>query len=530
MENVALLMNKYENSVRTNPEKQAVVDLSFSAPVVLNYAELNDWVDRVSTQLLILGLESGDFVAYQLPNGWEFIVLTLALWKIGGVPCPLLPSLREREVKFMLESSRSRIFVITDEFRGFRYQEMAERVKAELSQPLQIFTLSSEQREPSTSDFDGLAAREINFKAIHERKPGPETHAQLLYTSGTTGEPKGVLHTHETLSRALHMHTQTLGLTAEDPIWIPSPVAHQTGFLYGMALSLYTGATGIYQCLWDVEVAKSAIETYGARFVQAAMPFLRDLTYCDHPPIGLKTFVATGSAIPRPLSNEARKALKCSIIGGWGSTEACLVTVGRPSDPDDKKWGTDGRVIDHMRIRIVDNTGKEVPPGTEGHFQVQTPAMFVDYLHHQEWYEEAFTADKYMKTGDLAVIDQDGYLKITGRLKDVINRGGEKVPVVEIEDLLYQHPGIQDIAIVAMPDERLGERACAFVVAAEGEVEINLSTLTRWLEQSGTAKIYWPERIELIESLPRTPSGKVKKYLLRELVTQKITQTSTAMN
>ncbi|MCL6487707.1 MAG: AMP-binding protein, partial [Alicyclobacillus mali] len=166
--------------------------------------------------------------------------------------------------------------------------------------------------------------------------------------------------------------------------------------------------------------------------------------------------------------------------------------------------------------------GRELPPGTEGNFQVKTPAMFVTYLHHPEWYEAAMTPDGFFDTGDLAVIDEGGYLRITGRKKDVVNRGGEKIPVVEIEDLLYQHPDIADAAVVAMPDERLGERACAYVVLKPGAKRLELCDITDFLGERGMAKIYWPERLEIIDEMPRTASGKIQKYVLRQDIQRKL--------
>jgi len=262
MRKVSLFMDNYEKSVSTTPEKNAVIDLSFSTPIVLNYKELNDWAERVATQLLLLGVETDEFVTYQLPNGWEFIVLTLALWKIGAVPCPLLPSLREREVKTMLESSKSRILVVTQEYRGFDYVEMAERIRAELSQPLQVFTLDSCKRVLKANQFGGLIGSDIRRDAIDERKPSSQTNAQLLYTWRSTGEPEGVLHTHETLSQLLNLYTQTLGVSKDEPMWVNAPLSHEIGFLYGMAVSLYSGTTGIYQENWEENVARKTVETY----------------------------------------------------------------------------------------------------------------------------------------------------------------------------------------------------------------------------------------------------------------------------
>ncbi|EPZ52660.1 AMP-binding protein [Alicyclobacillus acidoterrestris] len=516
-----LFIDNLDETIRRHPDRLAVIDLSAGEPIQITYGELGDLANRVASKLVTeYGVKPGEAVAYQLPSGWEFIALTLALWRISATPCPLLPSLREREVKFIMQSSGSRLLIIPDVFRKFSYLPMVDAIRGELPTLEHVVVLPQSIRQPETSDMGGLLTGDVIDLTPY--RPQPETYSELLYTSGTTGEPKGVLHTHQTLSSALLAHTTTLELTAADKIWAPSPLAHQTGFLYGMLVSFYVGATGIYQAVWNVETARAAIEQHGATFVQAAMPFLADLVRCENPPKGLRTFVATGAAVPRQLAREAREALQCNVTGGWGSTEACLVCVGRPQDPAEKLAGTDGRVIDGMEIRIVDDEGNVVPPGVEGNYQVKTPAMFVTYLHHHEWYEESHAGDGFFDTGDLALIDEDGFLKLTGRKKDVVNRGGEKIPVVEIEDLLYQHEAIADVAIVAMPDPRLGERACAYIVVADGHTAPDLSQITDFLGARGMAKIYWPERVEIIDEMPRTASGKIQKYVLRNDITAKL--------
>ncbi len=582
LENAPLFLDKIDETVKNSPDKLAIIDLgsgpagqgastssstrSAPSPLTITYGDLSRIADECALNLLDLGIEPDEPVAYQLPTGWQFIVLTLAIWRIGATPCPLLPSLREREVSFIIKSCGSRVLVVPDKFRNFEYPPMVESIRGGLPNLKHVFTVPSSDADPATSKLGGLlsgqsvaysarpagttsttstasyasafdrtphatsasdsASRAANSPAdasrLAARRPTASSHSQLLYTSGTTGEPKGVLQTHQTLSSALLSHTTTLGLTADDRIWVPSPLAHQTGFLYGMMVSFYLGATGVYQATWNVDVAKAAIEEHGATFVQAAMPFLADITRHPKPPRGLRIFIATGAAIPRQLAQEANSALGCRVVGAWGSTESCLVTVGRPDDPVEKLVGTDGRVIDGMSIRIVDDEGRELPPGEEGNYQVKTPAMFITYLHHPEWYDAAMTDDGYFITGDLATIDADGYLKITGRKKDVVNRGGEKIPVVEIEDLLYQHPAILDVAVVAMPDERLGERACAYIVLNKGHAVPDLAQLTDFLGERKMAKIYWPERVEVIEEMPRTPSGKIQKYVLRNDITAKL--------
>jgi 3-phosphoshikimate 1-carboxyvinyltransferase len=210
------------------------------------------------------------------------------------------------------------------------------------------------------------------------------------------------------------------------------------------------------------------------------------------------------------------------VGGAWGTTESCLGCAFAPGDPPERAWGTDGRALDGVTLRVVDDDGHGLAVGEEGNFEVHTDCLFEGYLNRPELTAEVITPDGWYRTGDLARIDDAGYVRITGRVKDVINRGGEKVPVAEIEQLLHAHPAVREVAIVAMPDERLGERACAFVVPA-GATGLGFEAMLEYLDARRVAKPYWPERLELVDALPRTPSGKIQKFLLRaqarELVT-----------
>jgi cyclohexanecarboxylate-CoA ligase len=259
----------------------------------------------------------------------------------------------------------------------------------------------------------------------------------------------------------------------------------------------------------------------GVSFVQAATPFLADLVRVaserSETLEQLKTFVATGAAIPRELAREARTALGADVGGAFGTTESCLGAAFVPGEDPDRAWSTDGRALDGITLRVTDDDGTALPAGAEGNFEVLTPTIFEGYLNRPELTAQALTADGYYRTGDLARIDADGYLKITGRVKDVINRGGEKVPVVEVEQVLYRHPAVREVAIVAMPDERLGERACAFIVLNDG-AELDFEAMQRHLDQQRVSKPYWPERLEIVDELPYTPSGKIQKFMLRDQI------------
>jgi len=537
------------------PNETAVVDARDDATGHLTWAQLDAEADRAAAMLLGLGVRRGDRVAFQLPNWREFVVLTVAVLRIGAVAAPIMPIFREREVAFALHRSQARVMVLPAEFRGRSpageldnilragagtdpgYGLLLEHVvvigdlpDARQADGAHDLPADPMPREPGRTPrwrrwADALADADADARAaeIDERAPRPDDAAQLLFTSGTTGEPKGVLHRHQTLSRAAAMEVAHLGLTSDDAIFIPSPLAHQTGFLYGMWLSFVLGAPQILQPVWEPVRALRLLRGWKGTFAQAATPFLTDLVKAveagEPAPASLRVFVNTGAAAPRHLAERATRVLGAAVCGAFGTTETCLGSLAAPQDAPALVWGTDGKLLDGVRARIVSDDGHLMPAGAEGNFELRSPTMFDGYLDRPDLTKEALTEDGWYRTGDLATLDDAGFLRITGRVRDVVNRGGEKIPVAEIEQLLYRHPGVDDVAIAAMPDPRLGERACAFVVPADGAT-LELADLTAYLDRHQVSKHYWPERLEVLPELPRNAVGKVQKFLLRDLARQ----------
>jgi 3-phosphoshikimate 1-carboxyvinyltransferase len=508
-----MILDDLDRHARERPGERAVVDLSADGSVrELTWAALKDDADAVAAALGWLGVREGEPVAFQLPNRLEFVTIALGALRAGAVCEPLMPIFRERELSFMLRESRARVLFVPGTFRGRDHAGMAAGLRGALPDLEHVVVLPD--------GFERLLADASPSTAACAGDP--DRLAQLLFTSGTSGEPKGALHRYDVLTRAADHHIEHFGLGVDDVIYVPSPLAHQTGFLYGMWIALRLGVAQVLQEVWDAEIGLQALQRFGVTFVQAATPFLADLTRVaaetGERPGRLRTFVATGAAIPRELARHSREVLGAEVGGAWGTTESCLGCAFAPGEEPERAWGTDGRALAGVRLRIVDDSGRSLGAGEEGNFEVRTDCLFDGYLNRPELTAETITPDGWYRTGDLARIDASGYVRITGRVKDVINRGGEKVPVAEIEQLLHAHPAVSDVAIVAMPDERLGERACAFVVG-----ELDFDTMLEYLDSHRVSKTYWPERLELVDTLPRTPSGKIQKFVLRaqarELVT-----------
>jgi cyclohexanecarboxylate-CoA ligase len=278
------------------------------------------------------------------------------------------------------------------------------------------------------------------------------------------------------------------------------------------------GSKLVLQDVWDAGVGLQRIQDEGVNFTMASTPFLADLA--GHPGVdtydisSLEIFVAGGAPIPRALVHTATERLKTSIASGWGMTENLLLTTTRLDDPPEKIFNTDGVPVPGMQLRVVDATGKVLGPDQEGDLQSRGPSHFVGYLKRPEMY--GMDAEGWFNTGDIATLDADGYVRITGRGKDILIRGGENVPVIEIEQLLYRHQAVQAVAVVGVPDPRLGERGVAYVIPKSGQA-FTLDEMQRFLAEHRMAKNYWPEYLQVVNEFPRTPSGKIQKFKLREM-------------
>lgn len=517
------LLHAVQGWVGEHPEAPALIAVG-EVETVWSWGDLWQESARVAALLVELGVRPGDAVAYQLPNCARFVTISLGVLRAGAVCCPLMPMFREREIAYALERSRARVLFARESYHGRRPLEEAAVAARQAGTLTHLIAVGTAEALPRVEGLtvcrlDERLAVAPDMQVLQSCAPGARDFAQLLFTSGTSGTPKGVLHRHDTLTLAVRLASRQLGLSRADRLYMPSPLAHQTGFLYGMWLALTLGATGILQETWEPVRGLRALREHRATFVQAATPFLMDLTQAveagETPPERLRIFVATGTAVPRAVARRAAGVLRTSVCGAFGTTEGCLATLSSPSDPPDKARGSDGRALPSIDIRVCDESGASLPPDAEGELQVRSPTSFQGYLDDARATEAAFTPDGWYRTGDLARIDPDGFLHITGRIKDVINRGGEKIPVAELEQLLYRHEAVREVAIVAMPDERLGERACAFVVMRPSR-RLDFKGLCAFLDECKVAKPYWPERLEIAAELPKTPSGKIQKYLLRE--------------
>jgi len=479
----------------------------------LSWHELARAVTAIARGLAACGVIKGDVVSFQLPNWWEFVAVHLACVRIGAVSNPLMPIFRHRELSFMVAHAESKVLIAPTRFRGFDHGALALDLKRELPSLRQVFLIGG---EGGHSFEDSLLAGMQGGPAETGAKFGPDEIVQLLYTSGTTGEPKGAMHTSNTLIGTTLTFAERMQLGSEDVVFMPSPLAHQIGFEYGLLVSVLLGAPLVLMDIWNPARAVELLEAHRATYTFAATPFLADLT--SFPNIegrsldAFRLFVTSGAPIPPALVRAAQEKLRAHIVAGWGMTECGILTMTDLSGH--KVHESDGYPLPHEEVRIVDAQGNEVLREQEGTMKIRGPGLFVGYLKRPQLYD--VDEQGWFDTGDIARMDLQGYIRICGRKKDIIIRGGENIPVVQIESALYKMPQVAEVAIVAMPDQRLGERACAFVVVRPG-ARITMKDVRSFLADDGIAKQFWPERLEVVEQMPRTPTGKIQKFALREI-------------
>lgn len=514
------ILDYFDAAVAKGPDHLAVVDFKSTTGKreALSYRELSHRVAKIAARFVALGIKPGDVISVQLPNWWEFGAIHLAAMRVGAITNPLMPIFRARELSFMLELAETKLLIAPREFRGFKYPPMIAELQKSLPALKEVFFVGGE----GDNSFGRLLEGGTDFDSFQlPMPPKADDVCQILFTSGTTGEPKGVMHTSNTLWGDVRPRVARLKLDESDVAFMASPLAHQTGFLVGILMPIFLKGTSVLQDIWNGDKAIEMLAREGATFTMASTPFLLDLTEAAertgaHLP-DFRIFIAGGAPIPRKLVRRATEKLQASIVSIWGMTECGASTATDVDDPVERSAETDGKPNPGAEVRVVDEGETLLGPNTEGRLQVRSSGNFVGYLKRPHL--NATDADGWLDTGDLATINEQGYVRITGRTKDVIIRGGENIPVVEIEGMLFEHPAIAEIAIVPYPDDRLGERGCAYVVLRTGRT-LTLEEMVGFLLERNCTKNYLPERIEIVDEMPRTPSGKIQKFILRQWTTK----------
>ena len=480
------------------------------------FAEARDRAWRIAAGLAELGVGRGDHVAVQMPNWADTVVVYYAVARLGAVFVPRMLIYREHEVRDAIERSRSKVFITVDEFRRFDHASMALDIKQACPALEHVVVLGDVP--------DGALSFESIVAAHHYDGPKPEADDPhlLLFTSGTTAQPKGVLHSWNTYQGSARALAAAFRLTEADICLMPSPMMHNTGLMAGVVAPLIHRAGTVMQPIWEVHEGLSLISRFGCTFSVGATPFLTMMIDAYDPDkydlSTFRLFASGGAPVPGAVVRQAVDVLGCTVQTVYGQSESSLQTITDLDDPVERVASSDGKAGTGVTIAILDDDGDEVPRGDEGEICSRGPGVMVGYFGDPERTAEAFI-NGWFRSGDLGRMDPDGYIRVTGRKKDLIIRGGTNITPIEIEELIMDHPDVAEVSVVGMPDRVLGERVCAFVVPRP-DTNLVLEDITTFLRARKIAVQKLPERLELRTELPHNATGKVEKFKLREEIAQ----------
>jgi acyl-CoA synthetase (AMP-forming)/AMP-acid ligase II len=474
-------------------------------PSRLTFGEMLVLARRVATGLTERGIVAGDVVAFQMPNWIEAAATYYGAAMVGAVVAPIVHFYGPHEVRHILRESRARLFVVTESFGKLQPLDALESIRGDLPDLETVVTVGRGAPNWATSWRDFASGAEYAGPASVD----PDWPALVAYTSGTTAAPKGVVHTHQTIGAEIRQLAATQSPDLR-PTLVGAPVGHGIGMLAALLIPLWRGIAVHLIDVWepgavlDTIMRDDLIAGSGATYFLTSLLDAPQLTsqHLEH----MKYVGLGGAAIPRAVADRATR-LGISIARLYGSTEHPSITGSTHDDPLEKRVGTDGKPLPGVELRLAD----------DGEIWSRGPDCFVGYVNPAST-AAVFDADGWYCTEDVGVLDADGYLTITDRKKDIIIRGGENISAAEVEELVCQLPGVAEVAVVAAPDERLGEHACAFVRSAPGEPPLDLERVRRHLAESGLARQKWPEELRVVDDFPRTASGKIRKTELRALL------------
>ncbi|EHJ8071684.1 medium-chain fatty-acid--CoA ligase [Escherichia coli] len=518
----ASLADYWQQTARAMPDKIAVVDNHGAS---YTYSALDHAASCLANWMLAKGIESGDRIAFQLPGWCEFTVIYLACLKIGAVSVPLLPSWREAELVWVLNKCQAKMFFAPTLFKQTRPVDLILPLQNQLPQLQQI--VGVDKLAPATSSLSLSQIIADNTSLTTAITTHGDELAAVLFTSGTEGLPKGVMLTHNNILASERAYCVRLNLTWQDVFMMPAPLGHATGFLHGVTAPFLIGARSVLLDIFTPDACLALLEQQRCTCMLGATPFVYDLlNVLEKQPAdlsALRFFLCGGTTIPKKVARECQQ-LGIKLLSVYGSTESSPHAVVNLDDPLSRFMHTDGYAAAGVEIKVVDDARKTLPPGCEGEEASRGPNVFMGYFDEPELTARALDEEGWYYSGDLCRMDEAGYIKITGRKKDIIVRCGENISSREVEDILLQHPKIHDACVVAMPDERLGERSCAYVVLKAPHHSLSLEEVVAFFSRKRVAKYKYPEHIVVIEKLPRTASGKIQKFLLRKDIMRRLTQ------
>ncbi len=499
--------------VRATPDRPYWIEGVREGGRTFTFADLQARAVRMAAALHALSIGPGDVVSWQLPNWFESAALAVAIDRIGAVSNPIITIYREREVGFVCHQARSRALVIPGVVRAVDHRELATAVRGLAPDLEHVLTV----RAAPGAGMRALEALEADATPGPPTPHGPHDVSMVFYTSGTTADPKGVLHTPSTLGGLIHAHAGALRPSPDDCSLLQFPLTHIGGVTLFVQLQVTHGSSVVCMDTFDPALAVDLIERHRVTAAGGPPAVLQAMFAAPNfSPEKVRSVRLSGSGaadVSPELMRLTQEKFGCFAYRSYGMTECAMLTTGRPDDPEDKRHGTDGRPSPGCVARLVDDAGRIVGAGVEGEIEAYGPQLCVGYLDPA--LNVVFTPDGFIRTGDLGVLDADGYLRITGRRKDIIIRKGENLSAKGIEDELAAHPAVADVAVIGVPDVERGERVCACVVVRPGAGGLTLGDVRVFMEGRGVMRQKIPEQLEVVDELPRNATGKVRKDVLR---------------
>jgi acyl-coenzyme A synthetase/AMP-(fatty) acid ligase len=506
----------------------------------LTFRELFDAGQRLAVGLHRRGLRRGDTAAVQLPNWVEFIQVLTALSRLGVIMVPIMPIYRRDDVGYVLSNAGVRAVFTPTEFNKFNYLDMYLGLRQEHPElAIVVARPDSAAQDVADTDPDVFTLHQLEVdtdddSARQELADPPDSDEPfvIVYTSGTTSRPKGCVHTFNTYCAGSRALVGPFGYTEADVQFGPSPIAHTTGLVTSVLVPMLTGASTHLMAKWDPARGIDEIQRFGCTAAVTAPTFLHTLlSEYDaqrHDLSTLRLWTCAGAPIPAAIVKQANTTLpKLRVLSLYGRSENLVTTSCSVTDEASRALTSDGKPVPGSEVKIVDDNGNEVPHGTEGDIAYSGPAHMIEYLANPEETAALFTKDGFSKSGDLGKMTDDGYVRVTGRTKDIVIRGGMNISVREIEEHLAHHPGLQAFSVLGMPDERLGERVCCYLVAKPGHEPPKVEELREFLLAEGMPIQKTPERVVVVDSLPMTATGKIVKHELRKDIERRLAEEST---
>lgn len=510
------LNDVWNDRVAATPDREYIAD---DMGVRYTYAEVDEKAGRLASWLREQGIESGDLVTFQMPPWSEFAILYVACLKVGAVMHPLAVTFNGEDLVYAMNLVGSKAFIaptfhhktnfedqiysIVDRIPTLNENAIAVHDKTEPAKKAITLNEIFEKYEPYTGDA-GSKSDEV---------------ALILSTSGTTGRPKAVLLTHNAIHFSETAFSNGLGLTEDDIMFMPAPLNHATGFNHGLITPMLLGGKIVVAHHFDPKEAIPQMNREGVTFSMGATPFIFDyLNTIESTDLDIETmklFICGGAPVPGSMVQRAAKH-GITLVECYGSTESCPHLFVPPAKALEWNGSWSGVAPEGIEVMVVDEQGNEVPHGVQGEEISRGPHMFAGYLKNPEATAKELKDDGWFYSGDLCYMDDEGRIRINGRKKEILIRGGINISANEVDEDLMGCPGVGNHATIGMPDDRLGERICTFIVPSDPDNLPTLDSIAEYLTSKGVAKRLWPEHIEFIDEIPHTDTGKIKRHDLAD--------------